>query len=130
MIFQVILFPIQAGWFNTFQSVTMDLISAVILIIIAIPTILYAYFKYAFGYFKSRGIPYDEPIIPWGNAKGVGESIHPGIFIKKFYDKYKPTGAKLCGVYFTTSRAVVALDIDLVKSVFVKDFSNFNERGL
>lgn len=107
----------------------MDSISAGILIIIAIPTFLYAYFKYTFGYFKSRGIPYDEPIIPWGNAKGVGETIHPGHFIKKFYDKYKPTGAKVCGVYFTTSRAVVALDIDLVKSVFVKDFANFNERG-
>lgn len=107
----------------------MELISALVLVLIAIPTFLYAYFKYTFGYFKSRGIPYDEPVIPWGNARGVGEVIHPGLFIKKFYDKYKPTGAKLCGVFFSTSRAVVALDIDLVKSVFVKDFTNFNERG-
>lgn len=107
----------------------MELSSACILVLSAVPTFLYAYFKYSFGYFKSRGIPYDEPTIPYGNARGVGTTIHPGLFIKKFYDKYKPIGAKLCGVYFTTSRAVVALDINLVKNIFVKDFSNFNERG-
>lgn len=107
----------------------MDLISGFILVLIAILTTIYAYFKYSYTYWKSKGVPYEEPSIPYGNIKGLGSSIHPGDFIKNIYDKYKPTGAKLCGVYFFANPTAVILDLDLVKSILVKDFNSFDERG-
>lgn len=108
----------------------MDLISGFILVLMTILTSVYAYFKYSYTYWKSRGIPCDEPSIPYGNANGLGTNINPGHFIKNLYDKYKATGAKICGVYFFTKPTAVILDLDLVKSVLVKDFTNFDERGL
>lgn len=90
---------------------------------------IYGYFEYSFRYWKIKGIPYDEPIVPYGNTKELGKTIHPAQFTKNLYDKYKPTGAKICGVYFFLRPWAILLDLDIVKKVLVKDFDNFNERG-
>lgn len=108
----------------------MELIGALCLVLISIAALLYVYFKNAFEYWKSRDIPCEEPSIPYGTMKGFGKTIHPSLFIKRLYDKYKPSGAKLCGIYFFARPVAVLLDLDLVKHVMVKDFANFNERGI
>lgn len=108
----------------------MEVISVTILVLISILTLFYAYFKYSFEYWKARNIPYEEPLIPYGNIKTFGKTIHPSRFLKNVYDKYKPSGAKLCGLYFFARPVAVLLDLDLVKHVLVKDFNNFNDRGL
>lgn len=115
----------RIAWLGT----NMDLISGFVLVLIAILTSIYVYFKYSYTYWKSRGIPYEEPSFPFGNIKGLGKTLHPGHFIKNLYDKYKPSGAKLCGVYFFANPNVVILDLDLVKSIMVKDFALFDSRG-
>lgn len=107
----------------------MELFGAIAIVALSFLTILYAYFKYAFDYFKSRGVPFDSPSIPYGNAKDFGKTIHSTHYMKKLYDKFKPTGAKICGVFLFSRPAVVLLDLELVKSVLVKDFVNFNDRG-
>lgn len=108
----------------------MELISAIALVLISIVTLFYGYFKYSFEYWKSRNVPYEEPSIPYGNIKGFGKVIHSSHFFKQIYDKFKPTGAKLCGAFFFARPVAILLDLDLVKHVMVKDFANFNERGL
>lgn len=118
-------------WLNGCKiTVNMYLFSGVILIIIAILTIIYAYFKYSYNYWASRGIACDEPSIPFGNIRALGTTINPGDFIKHLYNKYKPTGAKFFGMYFLTNPVAVILDLSLVKSILIKDFTNFDERGL
>lgn len=107
----------------------MDLIGAIGLVLISLLSIFYAFFKYSFDYWKSRGVPCDEPSIPFGNIKELGKTIHTGQFSKNLYDKYKPTGAKLCGAYFFHRPVAILLDLELVKNVLVRDFSNFDERG-
>lgn len=52
-----------------------------------------------------------------------------GDLLKNLYNKYKPTGAKFFGVYFSINPTAVILDLDLVKDIMVKDFVNFNDRG-
>lgn len=108
----------------------MDLISGIVLILISICTFVYGFFKYSFGHWKSRNIPYLEPSIPFGNVKGIGKSIHLSMLMKSMYDKLKPTGAKLGGVFFIVRPVAILLDLDLIKSVLVKDFSNFDQRDL
>lgn len=108
----------------------MDLINSVLILLLSIVSIVYGYFKYSYGYWKSRGIPCDEPSFPHGHLKGVGKSVHMYEIIKRFYDKHKPSGAKLCGAYFFARPIAILFDLDLVKSVFVKDFSNFSERNV
>lgn len=108
----------------------MDLISGFIFVIVGILTIAYVYIEYAFNYWKYRGIPFEKPCFPWGNAKGVGTTIHLGDFIKTLYDKHKPSGAKIFGVYASIKPMAVILDLELAKTILVRDFANFNERGL
>lgn len=108
----------------------MELIGAILLVLITLVSIFYAFFKYSFDYWKSRGIPHDEPVIPFGNIKGLGKTLHTGQFSKRLYDKFKPTGAKLCGAYFFHRPIAIIIEIELVKTILVREFSNFDERGL
>lgn len=108
----------------------MGLLSGLIVVFISLVTIVYGYFKYSFGYWKLRGIPHDEPSFPYGNIKNVGKTIHSSIFLKRMYDKFKPTGAQFCGIYFFARPVAIVLDLNLLKHILVKDFNNFNERGL
>lgn len=107
----------------------MELIGAILLVLISLLSIFYAYFKHCYEYWKSRGIPYDEPSIPFGNVKGVGTTVNIGQFSQRLYNKHKPSGAKLCGAYFINRPVAILLDIELVKTVMVREFKNFNERG-
>lgn len=108
----------------------MELISVILLVLIPFFTILYAYFKYSFGYWKSRGVVHDEPSIPYGNTKGFSTTVNQALFVKNVYDKYKPTGQKVAGLYFFSTPVAVLLDINLIKNVMVKDFAHFIDRGL
>lgn len=107
----------------------MDLFSAIALVCISIGIGFYAFFKYSFQYWKFYGIPYDEPSIPFGNIKGLGEIIHPSQFMKNLYDKHKSSGAKMCGTYFFARPVAILLDLELTKTILVKDFVHFDERG-
>lgn len=108
----------------------MDVISGILIFVISILTTLYAYFKYSFGYFQSRGIPCTVPSIPYGHIKGLGEKYHMIEIVKKIYDEFKPSGAKVCGIYLFSRPLIILLDLDICKNVFVKDFSNFTERNI
>lgn len=98
----------------------MDVINSVLLCIVAVLTGFYAYFKYSFGYFQSRGIPCSTPSIPYGHIKGLGKKYHMSEILKKIYDEFKPTDAKVCGVYLFHRPIVMLLDLELIKNVFVK----------
>lgn len=114
--------------FKVFVS-KMELIGAVILVLISLLSIFYAFFKYSFDYWKSRGVPFDEPSIPFGNIKELGKTLQTGQFSKRLYDKYKPTGAQLCGAYFLHRPIAIILNIELAKNILVRDFTTFDERG-
>lgn len=98
--------------------------------ILTIFIVLYGFYKYKFRYWKSRGIPCENPSIPYGNTKGFGKTIHPADFFKGLYDKFKTTGKEICGAYFYFSPWAVLINLELVKNVLTNDFIHFNERGL
>lgn len=113
-----------------FTNIEMEFFGIFALVFVSIITSIYIYFKYSFEYWRSRGVPHDEPIIPYGNIKGIGKTIHPMHFYQKMYDKYKPTGAKMCGIYNFTHPVAVILDLGLVKNILIKDFASFSDRGM
>lgn len=108
----------------------MELFVTFVLILVSLLSIFYAYFKHSYGYWKSRGIPCDEPSIPFGNVKGLGNTLHFGVFAQNLYKKYKPIGAKLCGAYFFNRPVALLLDLELIKNVMITDFKNFDERDI
>lgn len=106
----------------------MELISSIVIGFLSIATLIYWYFKTSFSYWKKRNVPYVEPVIPYGNIKGVGSKEQLGIIMQKIYNQLKGRD-KFCGVYFFTSPFVLLLDLELIKTILIKDFSYFNDRG-
>lgn len=108
----------------------MDPIGLTVTVLVLIVTVIYGYFKYSFTYWKSKGVPCDEPSIPFGLIEGLGKNVHISETMKRLYDKYKPTGARFCGFYCSARPSLVVLDLELVKHIYIKDFSNFDGRDL
>lgn len=107
----------------------MDMVNLAI-ISLTIFTIIYGYFKYSYGYWKSRGVPCEEPSIPFGNIKNNGKIVSNYEIIKQLYDKYKSTGVKVCGFYHFIRPVAVILDLELIKRIFIKDCNKFVDRNV
>lgn len=81
-----------------------------------------------FDYWKTNGIPYPTPEFPFGNMKGASTTEHMSEVLDRFYKQFKGSGP-FAGIFFLFRRAVLALDIDFIKTVLVKDFQYFENRG-
>lgn len=107
----------------------MELINIALITFLSVLLLVYLYFKRAFSYWKSKGIPYIRPSIPYGNLGQFGKTIHASQFMQEVYTKFRNV-SKFCGVYFFGRPVAILIDLELVKSVLLKDFHNFNDRGL
>lgn len=81
------------------------------------------------SYFLRRGIVHEPPLPFVGNMWGWRISKHTSEIIHKIYEKYKHCGPYVGG-YFLMSPIHVITDMDLLKRIMIKDFSNFDSRGL
>lgn len=107
----------------------MDIVNLAI-ILLTFLTVAYGYFKYSYGYWKARGVPCDEPSIPYGNTKVNDKVCSKSETIKHLYNKYKSTGVKVCGFYHFIRPIAIIFDIDLIKRIFIKDFNKFVDRNV
>jgi cytochrome P450 family 6 len=85
--------------------------------------------KKTFYYWKDLGVLQFPFEIPYGNSKGVMKTLHLKDFSKKFYEITKRAGGKFCGVYMYIRPILIIVDLDLVKTILVKDFNVFPNRG-
>lgn len=107
----------------------MELISIFAISLALVIATVYIYFKNAYSYWESRGVPYEPPKFPLGSIWGFGYKYHSSDLSKRIYDKFRGQ-AKFCGIYILYAPAVMILDLDLLKNVLVKDFTNFTDKGL
>lgn len=102
-----------------------------IVVYVFVPLAL-AFFVWAKQKLKSlqaKGILCLEPSFPMGNLSGVGKDVH---FLERFQEIYEAFKGrdKLAGFYSLLKPAVVLLDLDLIKSILIKDFNNFTDRNV
>ncbi|XP_055697196.1 cytochrome P450 6A1-like [Phlebotomus papatasi] len=91
--------------------------------------LLYAWSMKKFRFWKDRGICHNEPIFPYGNTKGVSRAIRFSDILTDLYYKYQGK-EKFVGLYMFMKPIGMASDPDLIKQILVKDFHNFQNRGL
>ena len=101
----------------------------VIVILIGLATAVYFYLRNRMNYWTNRGIPQDEPSLLLGNLDGVGTKIHFTMNIQRIYEKFK-NGNKVIGWYLMQSPRLLAVDLDLIKNILIKDFNHFSDRGV
>lgn len=107
----------------------MDFISYIVIGLISVATLFYWYIKESFSYWKRRNVPHLKPIFPYGNVKGIGTVVHPARGVQEIYNRLKGSG-KFCGFYFFIWPKIILLDLELIRNILIKDFSNFSERDL
>lgn len=79
-------------------------------------------------YWKMRKVPYIHPELIYGNSRGLGKKYHTSEFMKTMYLKLKPLGP-IGGAYIYIRTVAIVTDLDLAKTIMVKDFNIFPNRG-
>lgn len=92
-------------------------------------SILFAwlYVKYAYNYWKRKGVPYLKPTFPFGSfAKGFFQIISIDDQVREIYDS---SSGPFIGVYSLLQPVMVIRDPELIRTILIKDFASFPYRG-
>lgn len=101
----------------------------VILALIALAfLLLYVWKQHVYTFWSKRGFVSAPTSFPFGNLKGFGTKIPAAIGFDRLYKDFKGK-AKVLGLYFFLSPTLLVIDIELVKNVFIRDFTSFHDRG-
>lgn len=101
-----------------------------ILIIIFVTATIFIYVtqRRRYSHWQTEGIAFIKPQIPFGNLKKVAKRTRSfGIAI---YELYKKTKEPFIGIYLFFTPAILIRDAEIVKSILVKDFDHFHDRGV
>ncbi|XP_061396407.1 probable cytochrome P450 6a14 [Musca vetustissima] len=79
-------------------------------------------------YWERQGVPHETPLPFLGNFKGIGSKYHVRDINQRLYRRFKGR-APFVGLYMFVRRAALITDLNLIKNIMVKDFSNFADRG-
>lgn len=79
-------------------------------------------------YWKNVGVTFAQPSLPMGNFNGLGKKYHTSDLMLRFYKELKGKGI-FGGVYLFTTPIVIATDLEFIKTVLIKDFNYFKNRG-
>lgn len=93
--------------------------------------ILYIYFKFfKYRFWSDLNVPFIPPTFPTGNVSDfLKSSIHFSVVIEKLYRKLKKSG-DYGGIYFFGNPVFLVLSPEFAKTVLVKDFQYFMDRGI
>lgn len=96
-----------------------------------VPALLAVYLliKWKFSYWKNRGVLSTRPRTILGDMVDVGFKYHMVIKVQKLYEESKAKSRYL-GMYSFGTPTLLLTDLDLVKTVLVKDFHYFSDRAL
>lgn len=99
------------------------------LLLIGAVTLVFLFVKQRFNYWKVRGVPYVRPTFPLGNLWGIGTKKHLSEGLEDLYVQLKGK-AQLGGIYFFINPVVLVTDLDLIKTILIKDFNFFHDRSI
>ena len=104
------------------------------IIILLLLTFIVVFLKYKHNYWKFLDIPHDEPkkwlnIIQDAFGKSKLDYASKAQRYEQLYRSFKGTGP-FFGFHVQLEPFVLVLDRELVQRILIKDFSNFNDRGL
>lgn len=85
-----------------------------------------AYSKLLYNYWEHRGVKQLQINPIWGNWFKL-TTLHHSQLLQEVYDTFKGK-CRLAGTYIYTKPIAVILDLDLVKTILIKDFTKFVNR--
>uniref|UniRef100_A0A1B0GBF4 C3H1-type domain-containing protein n=1 Tax=Glossina morsitans morsitans TaxID=37546 RepID=A0A1B0GBF4_GLOMM len=89
----------------------------------------YLKLKNIYSYWSKLGVPHEKPLFFLGNMKGLGYTYHWTEINRRVYAKFKDS-SPIAGLYTFLTKAVIVMDLDLIKNILIKDFQYFSDRGI
>lgn len=106
----------------------MELITTLALLAV-VSACTYIYIRHSFTYWQRKGFPFVPPKLPYGNLiNGLGHE-QLALLLDRLYQPLKGQGP-VGGMYFLHRPFALALDINFVKQMLIKDFHHFEDRGI
>lgn len=88
----------------------------------------YVYFKlYLSKYWKNRKVPFENPVFILGNLWKTGIFCNFGEAVDSIYKKWEKE--KMIGVWSFSKPNLILTDLELIKTILVKDFKYFRDHG-
>lgn len=105
-----------------------------LLLLFIIPIVVYFCVNYLldfiYSYWHRKGnIPYLKPNIPYGNLQYIGNHEQLGLLLQRLYTQLKGKG-QIGGIYILYRPFAIALNINFIKNMLIRDFNHFEDRGL
>lgn len=89
---------------------------------------IYSLAQKRYKFWDKRGFISAPTSFPFGNLKGFGTKFPSCEGLDNYYKSFKGK-AKVLGLYFFFSPTLMVIDIELIKNVFIRDFTSFHDRG-
>lgn len=102
--------------------------SVFLFLVFGLVGLCYYLVKKRYSYWADRGFLSPPSIFPFGSLKGIGTSVCGAEGIDVIYTKFKGK-APVIGTYFFFNPTLLPIDPEIFKSILVRDFSSFTDRG-
>ncbi|XP_077285887.1 putative cytochrome P450 6a14 [Arctopsyche grandis] len=91
--------------------------------------IIYVWFRLKYNYWKNKKVKGPQPVFPFGNLKNmVMKKLHMGTHFKNLYSENKHL--PFIGLHLFVRPVLLVNNLDLMKTILVKDFIHFTDHGL
>lgn len=105
----------------------MTIIHYLIILFILFICLIYLYVKNAFSYWQRRNVDFVRPSFPFGNfMKLFLQQLSLAELVTELYNK---SVEPVLGVYITIHPSLIVRDPNILRDIFIKDFSSFYHRG-
>ncbi|XP_003704415.1 cytochrome P450 6B1 [Megachile rotundata] len=89
----------------------------------------YYYYTATFDFWKNRNVRGPKPVVFFGNLKETAfKKVSMTEHVKNMYDQFKHE--PVFGIFQGKTPTIVVTDLELIKNVLIRDFSQFSQRGL
>ncbi|XP_049535736.1 probable cytochrome P450 6a14 [Anopheles darlingi] len=94
-------------------------------------SIAYLYIRSRHNYWKDNGVPYaPDPHFFFGHVKGQAQTRHGADINQELYNQFKKRNLPYGGISLFVMPSLIVVDPELVKTILVKDFNVFHDRGV
>ncbi|XP_037887564.1 probable cytochrome P450 6a13 [Glossina fuscipes] len=115
--------------FTPSRLVAIMFITLFITLVVIVCLAAYLKLKNIYSYWSKLGVPHEKPLFFLGNMKGLGHNYHWTDINRRIYRKFKDS-SPIAGLYPFLDKAVIVMDLDLIKNILIKDFKYFSDRGI
>lgn len=104
---------------------------SIIVLLIGAISVLYLYVKKKFSFWEENGVSFERPAFLVGNLQLRNQKIHFDLQIANYYKKAKQQNNHFpfYGLYFFLRPVIVVTDLKFARSILIKDFNKFPNRG-